>query len=115
MRDEPAVVPLRKVNRHVPGALARDWPHRASRARGMIHVVLNSPQIPRSERVAVVKNVVEAQRHLWAAGARLQAHGIVEPWAWIDESGTLRDGLRITVGEGAEFFLFIEEEDPSDA
>jgi hypothetical protein len=77
----------------------------------MIQVVLNSPQLPRSERVARAPNLIEAQRHLWSAGARLQRHGHVEPWAWIDESGTLREGLKITVGEGVAFYLYVEDTD----
>jgi hypothetical protein len=77
----------------------------------MLRVVLSAPTINRADAIGHAPTLIDAQRHLWAAGARLTKYGAVEPHAWIDAEGQLRDGLRLTMDCGRSFFLHVEVED----
>jgi hypothetical protein len=80
----------------------------------MLRVVLSAPTINRADPIGHAPTLIDAQRGLWAAGARLQKYGRVEPHAWIDAAGQVRDGLRLTMDCGSSFYLYVDEEVASD-
>lgn len=77
----------------------------------MLRVVLAAPQIARHDALTIASDYIEGQRRLWSAAVQLQKQAQVEPHCWIEPTGELREGLRVTFEQqpDAEFFLYLEE------